>query len=140
MYNLLCVAAAALACFSTANAFGLGLGAPACRVSHASKVNESRDGIECLRSVRRATGHATRVYVDHARASLPLLVDGSRRILGSLRKRAAAGILMEERLGWPHISRFQQQLPRVCSDVAAALQPARRLCRESADRTPSTDP
>lgn len=40
MYNLICVAAAALACFSTANAFGLGAGAAtaACRVSHASQV------------------------------------------------------------------------------------------------------
>eukprot|EP00752_Nemacystus_decipiens_P004150 g3798.t1 len=39
MYNLICVAAAALACFSTANAFGLGAGAAtaACRVSHASQ-------------------------------------------------------------------------------------------------------
>ncbi|CAB1121217.1 unnamed protein product [Ectocarpus sp. CCAP 1310/34] len=41
MYNLLCVAAAALACLSTANAFGLGGGAArgACRVSHASKAS-----------------------------------------------------------------------------------------------------
>eukprot|EP00904_Undaria_pinnatifida_P010430 jgi/Undpi1/6517/HiC_scaffold_20.g08996.m1 len=39
MYKLLCVAAAALACFSTANAFGLGLGAPACRVSHSSQAS-----------------------------------------------------------------------------------------------------
>lgn len=39
MYRLVCVAAAALACFSTANAFGLGAGAAtSCRVSHASKV------------------------------------------------------------------------------------------------------
>lgn len=39
MYNLTCVAAAALACFSTANAFGLGVGTPAGRVSYASKVS-----------------------------------------------------------------------------------------------------
>ncbi|CAN0439239.1 unnamed protein product, partial [Ectocarpus sp. 8 AP-2014] len=41
--NLLCVAAAALACLSTANAFGLGGGAArgACRVSRASKASSS---------------------------------------------------------------------------------------------------
>ncbi|CAM9249956.1 unnamed protein product, partial [Hapterophycus canaliculatus] len=41
MYNLICVAAAALACFSTANAFGVGAGPAACRVSHGSKTTSA---------------------------------------------------------------------------------------------------
>lgn len=49
IYNLLCIAAAALACFSTADAFGVGV--PACRVPQVS-VRVETNQIACAAAPR----------------------------------------------------------------------------------------
>lgn len=101
MYNLLCVAAAALACFSTANAFGVGLGAPACRVSHASKVNESRD----VSSAYVGFGEPLSLPTGCTRMAHGIAPPCCRRASAHFRlsEHGRPLVLMEERPGWPHI-------------------------------------
>lgn len=122
MYNLLCVAAAALACFSTANAFGVGLGAPACRVSHASKVNESRD----VSSAYVGFGDPLSLPTGCTRMAHGIAPPCCRRESAHFRlsEHGRPLVLMEERPGWPHIllsadglTRFTLLCGRRCSKL-----------------------